>query len=91
MTLTIDLPDNVAAAIKRQAAARSLSVESWLQELAIQHLQSACTSVEREKPHRRISQVIADIVADASPEELAKLPRDGASQVDQYVYGLPPR
>ena len=91
MTLTIDLPDEIAESIKSQAAARGLSVEDWLQELATQHLQSARTSEESKKPGRRISQVIADIVGDAPPEELAKLPRDGASQVDHYVYGLPKR
>jgi len=62
-----------------------------LQELATSHLQSARTSEEAKKPRRRISEVIADIVADAPPEELAKLPRDGASQVDHYVYGLSPK
>jgi len=90
MTLTIDLPDDVAAAIKNQAAAQGLSVEDWLQELATRHLQSDRTSEEAQKPRRRISEVIADIVADAPPE-LANLPRDGASQVDHYVYGLPKR
>ena len=44
MTLTIDLPDDVAAAMKTQAAARGLSVEDWLQELATQQLHSARTS-----------------------------------------------
>ncbi len=91
MILTIDLPDDVAAALEAQAAARGLSVEDWLQELATQHLQSARTSEESKKPRRRISQVIADIVADAPLEELAKLPRDGASQVDHHVYGLLPK
>ena len=91
MTLTIDLPDELAAAMKAQAAARGLSVEGWLQELATQHLQSARPSEEAKKPRRRISEVIADIVANAPPEELAKLPTDGASQVDHYVYGLPKR
>ena len=38
-----------------------------------------------------LTQVIADIVADAPLEELAKLPKDGANQVDHYVYGLPKR
>ena len=30
-------------------------------------------------------------MADVPPDELAKLPKDGASQVDHYVYGLPKR
>ena len=31
------------------------------------------------------------IMADVPDEELAKLPTDGAAQVDHYVYGTPKR
>ena len=34
---------------------------------------------------------LLDIMADVPEEELAKLPADGASQVDHYVYGTPKR
>ena len=34
---------------------------------------------------------IAERVADVPPEELAKLPTDGASQHDHYIYGTPKR
>lgn len=44
-----------------------------------------------ERPRRPIWQEIADLVADAPPEELAKLPTDGASQHDHYIYGTPKR
>jgi len=40
---------------------------------------------------RPISVVIAEIMKDVPAEEVARLPRDGASQVDHYVYGLPKR
>jgi len=40
---------------------------------------------------RSIWQVIADIMKDAPPEELAKLPKDGASEHDHYIYGWPKR
>ena len=40
---------------------------------------------------RHISHVFAEIMADVPPHVLAKLPKDGASQVDHYVYGLPKR
>jgi len=40
---------------------------------------------------RRTSQRIAEIMADVPLEEFAKLPRDGARQVDHYIYGLPKR
>ena len=44
-----------------------------------------------QRPHRPIWEEIADLVADVPPEELAKLPTDGASQHDHYIYGTPKR
>jgi predicted DNA-binding antitoxin AbrB/MazE fold protein len=32
---------------------------------------------------------LAKLAADAPPEELAKPPTDGASQLDHYLYGVP--
>ena len=40
---------------------------------------------------RHIADVFAEIMADVPPDELAKLPKDGASQVDHYIYGLKKR
>jgi predicted DNA-binding antitoxin AbrB/MazE fold protein len=34
---------------------------------------------------------LAKLAADVPPEELAKLPTDGASQHDHYLYGSPKR
>jgi antitoxin component of MazEF toxin-antitoxin module len=34
---------------------------------------------------------IAELVADIPPEELDKLPTDGAAQIDHYLYGHPKR
>ena len=35
--------------------------------------------------------VIADNMKGAPPEELARLPKDGASEHDHYIYGWPKR
>jgi antitoxin component of MazEF toxin-antitoxin module len=32
---------------------------------------------------------ILALTADAPPEEIAKLPKDGAAQLDHYLYGTP--
>lgn len=42
---------------------------------------------KRDKP---IWDVIADITKDVPPDELAKLPRDGATNHDAYLYGKEP-
>jgi antitoxin component of MazEF toxin-antitoxin module len=40
---------------------------------------------------RTLAERIAALTADAPPEELDKLPVDGASQHDHYLYGTPKR
>ena len=41
MNLTIEIPDEQAAALKAQAEAQGLSIEGWLEKLAGQQLQPA--------------------------------------------------
>jgi antitoxin component of MazEF toxin-antitoxin module len=43
------------------------------------------------RPRRPIWEKILDLVKDVPPEELDKLPTDGASQHDHYIYGTPKR
>jgi antitoxin component of MazEF toxin-antitoxin module len=38
-----------------------------------------------------LAERIAALTADAPPEELDKMPTDGASQHDHYLYGTPKR
>jgi hypothetical protein len=40
---------------------------------------------------RPIWKIIVGRMKDGPPEDLAALSRDGASQVDHYIYGLPKR
>ena len=44
-----------------------------------------------ERPHRPIWEEIIALTADIPPEELDKLPADGAAQLDHYLYGHPKR
>ena len=39
------------------------------------------------KDNRPISEVIVETMKDVPAEEFAKLPKDGASQLDHYLYG----
>jgi hypothetical protein len=89
MTVTIQLSDEQAAALQAQAAQEGLTVEGWLQQLAEQHIHwrfSACASEDRP-----IWDVILDNMKDVPPAEFEKLPKDGASQHDHYLYGYPKR
>jgi hypothetical protein len=46
---------------------------------------------EVEADERPIWEVITDIVKDVPDEVFDRLPKDAASQVDHYIYGLPKR
>jgi len=54
------------------------------------HLNSD-TPAEPNGDTRPIWEVMLDNLKDVPPEEFASLPRDGASQVDHYLYGHPKR
>jgi hypothetical protein len=78
----IELPDKQAAALKAKAAAEGLSLEAWLQKLAEQERPAI-------RPHRHIADVILENMQDVPPEIMARMPKDGASQHDHYIYGWP--
>jgi hypothetical protein len=89
-TIKIDLPDDQAAALRAQAASQGLSLEEWLRTLAEQ----SAASLERQhakQDSRPIWEVIQENMKDVPAEDLAALPKDGASQIDHYVYGHPKR
>jgi antitoxin component of MazEF toxin-antitoxin module len=44
-----------------------------------------------EMPQPPVWERIVALTADAPPEELAKLPPDGAENLDHYLYGAPKR
>jgi len=78
----IELPDEQAAVLKAKAAAEGLSLEAWLQKLAEQERPAS-------HPHRHIADVILENMQDVPPEIMARMPEDGASQHDHYIYGWP--
>jgi hypothetical protein len=61
-----------------------------LQRFMDQHAAST-RSVAGTPSRRPISEIIREIWSDMPDDVRATLPRDGASQVDHYVYGLPNR
>jgi len=89
MTVTIELPPDREAAFRAHAEALGLSVEQWLLRLAEQA--GGTPLGEHPRDSRPIWDVILDNMKDVPPEEFAKLPRDGASEHDHYLYGHPKR
>jgi len=84
MTLTIDLPEEEATRLQAKASAEGLSAEQCARKLIIHAMAPSGSS---RPPAARIRQIWADLPDDVR----AKLPADGASQHDHYIYGVPKR
>jgi hypothetical protein len=83
MTLTINLPDEHEATLNARARAEGVSAE----QVAGQLLMQALSSSARPPLSARIRRIWSDM-----PDSVrAKLPTDGASQHDHYIYGVPKR
>jgi hypothetical protein len=83
MTLTIDLREEELDLLNVRARAQGLSAEQCAQQL----LRQALSEAARKSLPEKIREIWADLPDDAR----AKLPKDGASQHDHYLYGLPKR
>lgn len=81
MTLTIDLQEDEARELADQARARGVSTERYAEDVLRRSLEKG--------PEKPVSATIRELWNDMPPDVRAKLPADGASQVDHYVYGVP--
>jgi hypothetical protein len=84
MIVMIELPDEHAAALQAKAAAEGLTLAEWIGKLAEQPPSAT-------RPRRHISEIIRENMSRVPPEIMATMPKDGASQHDHYIYGLPKR
>jgi hypothetical protein len=101
MTLTINLPPEEIMALQARALAQGVSAEQYVRRVIEDSLKAAPAPGSGSHPSESIPpgmpdrppiwEVIADSMRDIPPEDLAALPKDGAAQIDHYVYGLPKR
>jgi len=82
MTLRIELPDEKTAALAAKARTQGLSAEQYARQVLEHDLESGPGT-------RPIWEVIAENMKQVPAEDMAVLPKDGASQIDHYVYGVP--
>jgi hypothetical protein len=89
MNLSVEVPDVLASALIAKANEQGVSVSSYASQVLERDLRSTETqAVPGEAP---IWDIVTDIMKDVPDEVFDRLPRDGASQVDHYIYGLPKR
>lgn len=87
MTLILELLDRKEAALKAKAQAQGVSAEQYAQQVLDRDLDDAGHDVN----HRPIWEIITDRMKTVPDEVFDRLPKDGASQVDHYLYGHPKR
>jgi hypothetical protein len=81
MTLILELPDSKEAALQAKARAQGLSPEQYAAQLLERDL--------NEGGAQTVSAMFREIWRGMPDEVRAKLPADGLSQIDHYVYGVP--
>jgi plasmid stability protein len=80
----IEIPDEEAAALRAKAAAEGLTLEAWFRKLAREGIADGA-----RRSGRHIGERIQERMRNVPPEAREAMPRDGASQHDHYIYGLP--
>jgi hypothetical protein len=92
MTITLPLAPHEDEKLIALARARGVSKETLLREALEGILAGAPERGQEPNPESvPVWEEIGGSLKDLPPEDLALLPRDGASQIDHYVYGLPKR
>lgn len=84
MTLTINLPAEDLLTLDAQAKARGVSLEECAGEILKRALAP-------QTPKPILAARIREIWSDLPDDVKNKLPTDGASQHDHYIYGVPKR
>jgi hypothetical protein len=92
MTITLPLRPQEEARLIAAAKARGLSTDALVREALDKILADAPElSPQSTRDSRPIWEVILDNMKGVPPEEFARLPEDGASEHDHYLYGHPKR
>ena len=92
MAITLPLQPQEEARLAAVAQAKGLSTDALVREALEKILADAPEQpAGQEADSRPIWDVILDNMKDVPAEEFAKLPKDGASEVDHYLYGHPKR
>lgn len=89
MNLNIEIPDKLAPVLKAKADERGVSASNYASQVLQRDLGS--TEIQAQAARTPIWEVITERMKNVPDEVFERLPADGASQVDHYVYGLPKR
>jgi len=81
MTLTIHLAGEQEAALVSKSRAHGVSAEEYARRVLARDLETG------PRPRRHISEIILENMSKVPPEIMDRMPKDGASEHDYYIYG----
>ena len=90
MTITIQLTDQEASALQSRALQEGLTINTFLQRMAEQQARIPAL-VQAGSDSRPIWEIMTELMSDVPDEVFDRLPTDGASEHDHYLYGTPKR
>ena len=86
MNVTLSLNAEVERGLTMRALERGVTLDAYLQEIVLREAGAPAPSARRH-----IGEVIQERMKKVHPEIMASMPKDGASEHDHYIYGLPKR
>jgi hypothetical protein len=89
MDIILSLNPDLEEGLTERARKRGLTLDAYLQEVIVKEAREPQEAGGREE--RPIGLVIQERMKRVPAEILASMPKDGASQHDHYIYGLPKR
>jgi hypothetical protein len=91
MTITLPLQPQEEAKLVALALAKGVSTDTLVRQAVDRILSDEGGQPNEKRESRPIWEVLLDNIKDVPPEEFARLPKDGASEHDHYLYGHPKR
>ena len=93
VVMKLELTPEVQASLLAQAQESGLSLEAFAERVLTEKSREALhgsreVNTSSTTDERPIWKVITDIMKEVPDEVFDRLPKDGASQVDHYIYGL---
>ncbi len=94
--MTIHLPEDLERSIRQEVLSGHFATEDDLVAAAVRDYlqrkrQQAPPQQSTAEAHKPIWEVVEELRKNVPPEEFSRLPRDGAEQLDHYIYGSPKR
>jgi hypothetical protein len=89
--MSLHIRPETEARIAALAAASGVSVDDFLTALVEKEPPTAASNTTPQEPKKPIAARIREIWANMPADVRAKLPDDGSSRHDHYIYGVPKR